>query len=95
MKWCIVAKKKNIMGSRCSVPRRGKIHDSDQEDDEVSTIVKSEGKSSLLQRRPSLQEHHGAIEGTIDEKALGRQDETYSNSFMTHEHTTVEVNPRR
>lgn len=91
------------MGSQCSVPRRGKIEENDQKDDEVSTIEKTEEKSSLLHRRPSLQEHHGAIKVTIDDKALGRQEETYSNkmgcsdnsSFMAHEYTTVEVNPRR
>ncbi|XP_026217000.1 protein NLRC3-like isoform X2 [Anabas testudineus] len=57
------------MGSQCSVRRRGKIEENDQKDSEVSTTVKSEEKSSLLQRRPSMQEQCGAspcISGTQD-----------------------------
>lgn len=84
------------MGSWCSVRWRGKIEENHQQEDEVSTIVKSEEKSSVLQRRPLLQEHHGAIQMTIEDKASGRQEEKNSenSSFMAHERTH-EVNPQR
>lgn len=92
------------MESLHSAPKRCGVKGNDQKDQDVSTIVKSEQQSSLLQRRPSLQEHCGAIKVTTDEKASSSQEEETSSdkmvcseksSSLANERTAVEVDTSR
>ncbi|XP_071330240.1 NLR family CARD domain-containing protein 3-like isoform X2 [Trachinotus anak] len=84
------------MGSHCSALRRGKIKEKEyvkpeQENDEVSTTVKS-GEKSSLQQKSSLQEESGALQETTGEETFKRQEEETLFEKIGCGNTVVQVN---